>query len=376
MNLAPLAPHPIVHRPILVLHDPVPMRPVIVVDVPRVPSVLAILVLRSEIAYADALLPPARRLAGLAGFKRRCVRARVVEYPSRPGLASGWLLPSSAAAAAVVIVRALGTDVVNDFKPPQRLLLRQLDVGMTAAVPVPVEREAAVPSRFRGPPGLRAGRRALRGPCALPRARRSLGREGDVVGSHVLSVARRAGSYDLEPRPEHAFLRHLDVGVQYAASVLVELAAGVSSPSPPLVAASSAVGRQRPGRFSRGVGPHRSVIVITAVELVLHALGARGVQHLPSPRHLLGGELDVLVVVASALGVEGRVVLAALLAGGFALPALGRGTGRRSRRRPLPALGPAALPALGPVAMIAVVIAAVVIAARRALVPVPAAPGR
>ena len=29
MNLAPLAPHPIVHRPILVLHDPVPMRPVI-----------------------------------------------------------------------------------------------------------------------------------------------------------------------------------------------------------------------------------------------------------------------------------------------------------------------------------------------------------
>lgn len=227
VHLASLAPNTLPNRSIIILHGPITIRSVISVDVTAVPPVLPIFIFRFHVLHALSLLFLRRRDAAGA------FRARIVKDASGAagGLASGYATLASSSAAFGV---ALRTDVVDDLEPSHHFLLSQLHRRMAAAVPVTVEGKAAVPAAglglafFGGRTGGLDGTR----PDGAAGFTRRLGTDAHAIvvqSDHLALLAGGTGPYHLPSTTEDAFLGHLDVSMEDAASVLIVLSVGRGS---------------------------------------------------------------------------------------------------------------------------------------------------
>lgn len=226
VGLTPVDPNPLEGATVLVLHLTLTVGLVVLVDVPRVPSLLVVLVAIPHVLDPYLLLATAGRLPAP-------VRARVgsgIVEDATCALGSRPLARLGPDAPAVVrrrVVGAIGTDVVQDLPPPERLLLREADGGMGVAVPLLVEGEGAesigLASALAGAVGLDALRapRALLRPCAPGRLDRPIVGHVVVVGIDALGT-----NAEFLPPPEELLLRDLHRGMARAAPVLVEFSRG------------------------------------------------------------------------------------------------------------------------------------------------------
>ena len=252
----------------------------------------------------------------------------------------------------------MGTEIEYDLEAAtEHLFLRELHRRVAAAVPVAVEGQSAVPPRAGrgdGPSAAPAPASATRGGggAAPLRGVGSRG-SGRLFGRHAHAVveatvppaaARRAGPDNLEPRAQDALLRHLDVGVHHAAAVLVVQSPhnreGGASVVLPACRRARSIRTARQGQADRLALAHFDDGVAAAAAaglglgVILHAPGTRRVHDLPPPRHLLRGELHVLVVVAASPVVERRIVLATWSTG-LGIPRLRPRSDPRPRLRPV-----------------------------------------
>mmetsp|Transcript_2704 Transcript_2704/g.4894 ORF Transcript_2704/g.4894 Transcript_2704/m.4894 type:complete len:633 (+) Transcript_2704:408-2306(+) len=333
VHLTPLAPNAAEHAPVLVLHLPLPVRTVILVDVARVPSVPAVLVAVLHVLDAYLLLATVGggvgRREGPAGFVGGGLAAGVVEDAA--GAAGG--ATADAAGVGGGVVGAVGADVVEDLPASQCLLLGQPDTGMRMAVPLLVERQGPVPIRL--PPTLPARIAALRAPLgprtphAAPGTKARRAPPGIATGqAHVvrhvvvLRIETLGTLTELLPSSQQLLLGDLDRGVFRAASVLVEFASGgfdglgAGGHAPP-----GGFGRDRVRvpvapvvvlrtRFAtRGATGGPAVVHADLVPIDLDAPGTRLADDLPPSPRLLGRHLHGGMVVTPSLVVEGRVEL-------------------------------------------------------------------
>ena len=226
------------------------------------------------------------------------------------------------------------------------LLLRELHRRMTTAVTVGVEGERAVPSgsgRGTGPAAtgtpdgggrpVVTARRRLLGPV---RPVRPLRRYAYIVDIDVFSIARGTRPDDLESRPQHPFLRHLEVGVNQTATSLVERSSSSLLLLLLLLLLFVAVIPARRRRAARG--RIRIIAIIARITIIargsatldgwiviFHTPWTCRLHDPPPPRHLLRRQLDVPVIMTPSLVVEGGVVLPTGTVGLVGVPGLRSG---------------------------------------------------
>lgn len=222
MYLTALAPNSLIHRPVIILHDALPIRSTVLINISSVPPVFSILILRFEILYSPPLTLFGRR------HTSRTFRSRIIENATSPiGRLATWHFLLTTAA----LGSTIGTRVMNNFEPSHHLPMRQLHRRMAAAVTIGIKRQRPIPAA-RGRLAPRGG--GTNGTRGLDGARsdgttglaRRLGTDAHaiVVEPDVLAlVAGGAYAYHLPTGAKDAFLGHLDVGVEDAASVLVVL---------------------------------------------------------------------------------------------------------------------------------------------------------
>jgi len=242
MHLTPLVPHPLPRTAVLVLDDALPVRFVIVVDVSGISSHASVFVGGFEILDADSFFTfggrSHRRAAGFAGV----VMIGMVVFSMTGGTSvptrwwtarRGTISPTAvlSAAGSSVLGGAFGTNVVNDFEPPDHFLLGDLHGGMTAAVSVAVEGEFAVATGLGGLAGLSSAS-GFGGTGGFARGGGLAGFEGDVVvveADVFASGAAGAGSYYLPATTKHPLLRHLNMRMKDTTSIPIELSVSISS---------------------------------------------------------------------------------------------------------------------------------------------------
>lgn len=319
VSLTPVGPNTLEDRSVLVLHLALAVRLVIFAHVPRVPPLPVVLVAVPHVLDAYLLLPAPGRPAAPVGAG---LGAGVVEDaagapagpPARPG-------PDAPPVLRRRVLGAVGADVVQDLPPPQGLLLRESYRGVGVAVPLLVERECAeaigLATALPGAVGLDA-------PRALLRPGAASGPHGAVVGHVVVVRVDALGTVaELPPAPEELLLRDLYRGMAGAAAGLVEfprrrdglrpgldrLLRGARRDGLGVVVAPAPGPRPRLGPAPArppAAPPHaRGVLLVPRLD----APRAPLVQHLPPPPELLGRHLDVGVVMAPPVLVEGGAEL-------------------------------------------------------------------
>ncbi len=212
---------------------------------------------------------------------------------------------------------------------PQSFLLRQPRPGMGVAIPLVIKRQSRIPTGLR--PALPA-RIALRAPRAPPRTgalpRRPTRKTRRIVHIIVIGIDALGTFPQLLPSTQELLLGDLHVRMSRATPVFV--VPDSRSDGGGARSDGTTRGGRPPGGTTSAAG-HGGGIVSSSSRLFLvprlDALGTSRHEDLPAAAHFLRGHLDLGVVMAASLFVEGGgefLVHVAAAAGGFLGEFVGR----------------------------------------------------